>query len=269
MYESYWHLREKPFRNVPDPKYFYLAPQYEDAFVKMSYAIHEDLGGVLLTGIFGCGKTLLLNYLEKELSKERMKFIKISNPQGDRIDILRNIVRQISTLELPNKKSEIVPDYLLEIFENQLRNNIRDGIKVILTVDEAHLIKKEEVFEQLRLFLNYQTDFGFQITLILAGQPELKEKINQFRHIEQRLSLKAEFQSLNRNDVEKYIKYRLEVAGRKEEIFVPAAYQLIYEKSAGIPRRINTICDLALLKGMGQKKDKIDSGLINSVLEEF
>lgn len=269
MYEGYWGLKEKPFRNVPDPKYLYMAPQYEDAYMKMSYAICEDLGAVLLTGIFGCGKTMLLNYLEREFEKQRMKFIKLSNPQGDRIDILRNIVRQLVSHELPHTKNEIISDYLLELFESKLRDNMRDGIKTILVIDEAHLIKDEEVFEQLRLFLNYRSSFGFNITLILAGQPELKERISEFRHIEQRISLKAELKNLSREDLEGYIRHRLRVAGRAEEVFQPDVYDLIYEKSAGIPRRINTICDLALLNGMGMNKGRVDLEVMDAVFKGF
>ncbi len=269
MYEDYWKLKDRPFRNVPDVKYFYLAPQYEDAFMKISYAILEDLGAVLVTGIFGCGKTLLLNYVEKELSSQRIKFVKVSNPQGDRIDILRNIVRQVVSQELPYNKNEIMTDYMFEIFEAQIKNNMRDGIKTIIIVDEAHLIKDEDVFEELRLFLNYQTDLGFEVGLILAGQPELKEKVSHFRHIEQRVALKAELQNLNKNDTEKYIKHRLHVAGSEGEIFLPKVFNIIYENSAGIPRRVNTICDLTLLKGMGFKKEKIDAELVNLIIKEF
>lgn len=269
MYESYWKLKEKPFKNIPDPKYFYPASQYEDAFMKMSYAIFEDFSGLLLTGIFGSGKTLLLNYLEREMEEHRIKFIKVSNPQGDRIDILRNIVRQVASQELPYRKSEIISDYLLELFESKIKNYIRDGIKTVITVDEAHLIKEEEVFEQLRLFLNYHLDFGYQLTLIMAGQPELKQKVSQFRQIEQRISLQAELASLSLEELEGYINYRLKIAGAEGEIFEPGAYEAIYTQSAGIPRRINTICDLSLLRAMGLKKKKVDLEVVETVVREF
>jgi general secretion pathway protein A len=229
----------------------------------------EDLGAVLLTGVFGCGKTLLLAYLENELSKQRMKFIRVTNPQGDRLDILRNIVRQIYSEQLPLRRSDLTPDALLEIFEQTIRDNMRDGIKTIIVVDEAHLIKNEEVFEQLRLFLNYQTDLGFEVNLILAGQPELKDKVAQFRHIEQRIALHAELSSLEPSEVENYIHHRVKVAGGKPEIFSSQSIDIIADKSAGIPRRINTICDLCLLQGMGMKKKNVDEEVVNSVVKSF
>ena len=269
MYENYWGLKEKPFKNIPDPKYFYLSAQHEDAYVKITYTIIEDLGAVLLTGVFGCGKTLLLNYLEKELSKQRVKFIKVTNPQGDRVDILRNIVRQVYTEPLPLRKTDLSSDSLLEIFEQKITDNMRDGIKTVIIVDEAHLIKNEEVFEQLRLFLNYQTDFGFEVSLLLSGQPELKEKVAQFRHIEQRIALNAELGSLNKDEVNSYIRHRMKVAGGDSKVFSPEAISIIATKSAGIPRRINTICDLCLLQGMGMNKKNVDEEVVNAVIKSF
>lgn len=269
MYEDYWGLKEKPFKNIPDPKYFYLSAQHEDACMKITYTIMEDLGAALLTGVFGCGKTLLLTYLENELSKQRIKFIRVTNPQGDRLDILRNIVRQISAEPLPLRKSDLASDALLEIFEQNIKDHMRDGIKTIIVVDEAHLIKNEDVFEQLRLFLNYQADLGFEVNLILAGQPELKDKIAQFRHIEQRIALNAELGNLERDEVKNYISHRIKVAGGKSEVFSPEAVDMIASKSAGIPRRINTICDLCLLQGMGMNKKNVDEEVVNVVIKSF
>lgn len=269
MYESYWGLNERPFKNLPDPKYFFLGSQYLAALMKLEYLIRQDMGAGLLSGVFGCGKTMLINYLIRELEGERYKFLKILFPPPEQRDILTYIARSLSGKQLPLSRQELSTDVLIELIEKSLKNNLADGTKTVIIVDEAHLIKDLEALEQLRTILNFQDEKHFYLSLILSGQPEILEIISESKQLAQRIALRAHLSNLNDDETSQYIKHRLTVAGAKKEIFHEEAISLIYTYSAGIPRRINTLCDLALLNGYGLKKDKIDCEIVEIAQKEF
>jgi type II secretory pathway predicted ATPase ExeA len=269
MYEKYWKLNEKPFSNTPDPRFLYLSSQHEDALMKLTYCIIERMGCAMLTGVFGCGKTLLAKAILKELGEDKYKIAFIHNPSVSAVELLRAIVRNLKSVSLPAKADEILADPLLEMLHLILIDNMRDGRETVVFVDEAHIIQDEKIFEQLRLLLNFQQEDRFLLTLILCGQPELKERIGNLKQLEQRIAIRCHLDKMNAEDTENYIAHRLKVAGRTESIFTPEAISFIYDRSAGIPRRINRICDLALLSGFGKKLTQIDKGIVQETTEDF
>lgn len=196
MYEAYWNLKEMPFENTPDPRFLYRSSQHEEALARMHYAIQYRKGGGLVTGVFGCGKTLLVQALLDELSKDKYKTAIINNPQLDYVELLRSIVRNLKAIELPQKKTELSADYLLEVFGQILQDNARDGKETLIVIDEAHVIQDEHVFEELRLLLNFQLRERFLLTLLLVGQPELKQKVEDNKALEQRTAVKYHLQFL-------------------------------------------------------------------------
>ena len=268
MYEKYWKLKEKPFKNTPDPRFLYYSPQHDDALMKLTYTVTEGMGGGVMTGVFGCGKTIVGHALMRSLG-EKYKFAYVSNPQLAFPELLRAIVRSLNPLKLPDKRSELMTDSLLEILKDILVNNIRDGKETVVVVDEAHIIEDVEVFEALRLLLNFQTEERFLLTLLLLGQPELRAKIENIKQLEQRMAMKCHLDKLSEEETGKYIVHRLKVAEREDVIFEPSGVRFIYEHSGGIPRRINHICDLSLLSGFGKKVDRIESGLVQQVVKDF
>lgn len=265
MYEKYWGLTKKPFENTVTPEFLYFSSQHEEALCRLAYAIREKKGAALLTGGFGCGKSLLAQSLMDELSKEKFKIVTINNPQLDYLDFLRSIVRSLKAIELPQKKTELSADYLLEVLGQILENNMRNGNETVIIIDEAQLIEDKHVFEELRLLLNFQYQGRFLVTLILLGQPELKQKIDDNKQLDQRIAIKYYLDSLNQEDTTGYILHRLSVAGREEPIFTKEAIDAIYENTGGIPRRINQLCDTCLLAGFAKKLNHIDKPI---VLEE-
>lgn len=269
MYEAYWKLKEKPFNNTPDTRFLYLSHQHEDALMKLTYCIVERMGAAVLTGVFGCGKTLLGKSLLKDLGEDKYKVAFINNPQLSHTELLRSIVRSLRAESLPAVQSELMADALLEKLHNILMDNMRDGRETVVFIDEAHIIQDERVFEELRLLLNFQLEDRFLLTLILSGQPELKEKIANLKQLEQRIAIRCHLDKLNEDDTGNYILHRLKVAGRAEPIFNPDAVKFIFERTGGIPRRINRLCDLALLAGFGKKTGSIDKELVRQVTEDF
>jgi general secretion pathway protein A len=265
MYEKYWGLTKKPFENTIDPKFLYFSKKHEEALSRLAYAIREKKGAALLTGVFGCGKTLLAQALLDELSQEKYKVVIINNPQLEYVELLASIVCSLKAIELPQKKSELSAVYFLKVLEQILQNNLREGKETVIIIDEAHVIQDERVFEELRLLLNFQDRERFLLTLLLLGQPELKQRIEDIPQLEQRIAIKYHLDALTLEDTIGYIVHRIKVAGRDEAIFTKEAMESIYEYTGGIPRRINRLCDICLLAGFVKKSDQIDK---SSVAEE-
>jgi len=178
MYEKYWNLKEKPFQNTPDPRFLYLSPQHEDALMKLTYVVAQNLGCGMLTGVFGCGKTLLARVILRDLGIQKFCTAFISNPLMTAPELIRSIVRSLNPQELPEKGTELLVDPLLEKMYNILLDNMREGRENLIVVDEVHTIEDMRFFEQLRLILNFQHEDKFLLTLLLLGQPELKGKID-------------------------------------------------------------------------------------------
>ncbi len=266
MYENYWGLKEKPFQNTPNPRFLYYSPQHEEALARILYAVREGVGAATLTGVFGCGKTVLgqalINDLAGKEGSGKYKIAFITNPQLEYVELLRAIVRNLKAIELPIKKTELSADYLLEVLNNILVNNMRDGRETVIIIDEAHVIKDEKIFEELRLLLNFQLQDRFLLTLLLFGQPELAQRIEDNKQLEQRIAIKCHLDSLNLENTANYIVYRLKVAQRTEPIFTDGAIKLIYDNSGGIPRRINRLCELCLLAGFAKQAKVVDKNIV-------
>ena len=265
MYEEYWGLTEKPFENTADPRFLYYTPQHEEAFTRLSYAVNEQKGASLLTGVFGCGKTVIAQALINSLNKSKYEIAFVVNPQLSSVELLRDIVYDLGIKDnLPVLKTDI-----MHLLNERLHHNMDDGKNTVVIVDEAHLIEDELIFEELRLLLNLQYKNKFLVTLILLGQPELKEKVNNIKQLQQRISIKYHLTGLSREETAKYTLQRLEVAGSTRKIFEDQALDSIYNGSGGIPRRINQICDMALLVAMSKGQKLIDEKIINEVIEDL
>ena len=265
-YGAYWKLAAMPFQNTPDPRFLYLSSQHEEALARMLYTIQGHKGGGLITGVFGCGKTLLAQALMDKVNPANYKFAIINNPQLDPVDLLRAIVRNLKAIDLPQKKTELSADYLLETLSKILQDNMRNGQETVVIVDEAHVIKDEAVFEQLRMLLNFQLRDRFMLSLLLLGQPELKQKVEDIKPLDQRIAFKYFIDSLSLEDTAKYIQHRMEVADVKKQIFNDAAVSAVHKHAGGIPRLINNICDLCLLVGANDKVAVIDEGIVKQAV---
>jgi len=277
MYEQYWNLKEKPFQNTPDPRYLYLSPQHEDVLMKLTYTVAQGLGCGLLTGVFGCGKTLIAKVILRDLGQQRFCWSYVSNPSGSEpAELLRGILRSLSPQSLPEKKTELLIDPLLERLSNVLLDNFREGKENVIIVDEAHTIEDTRILEQLRLILNFQTEEKFLLTLLILGQPEIKAKIDALKPLSQRIPIRCHLGPLKEEEVAKYIAYRISVSkgeGSKNEdkgpLFDDKVVKVIFDYTGGIPRKINTLCDFVLLSGFAKKVTKLNPDFIKSVVKEF
>jgi len=264
MYEKYWNLKEKPFENTPDPRFLYSSPQHEEGLNRMLYVVKERKGAGLLTGVYGCGKTLLARSLMKELESSVYKVALLTNPRLDDVEMLRMIAYNLGITEPPIRKADI-----LITIERVLQNNMNDGKKTVVVIDEAHAIEDKNIFEELRLLLNYQADDKFLLTLLILGQPELKDKIDTNKQLNQRIAMRFFLEALGHSETELYVRHRMEVAGGNIELFTADALAMIHERSGGIPRRINQLCDSSLLTGYGKGCKSIDSELVQETIKSL
>lgn len=235
MYKEYWQLKEMPFENTPNPRFLYYSPQHEEGLSRMLYVVGQRKGAGMLTGVFGCGKTVLARALFDSLNKNVYQIAVINNPHLKAVELLRAIARQLGAENLPDKLTEMSSDSFLEVINNILLNNAKDGKETLVIVDEAHVIEDAEVFEELRLLLNFQDQDRFLLTILLMGQPELKERIHKNKQLVQRIAIGYHLEPLNIEEVSKYIARRLEVAGGYADIFSADATEIISLNSGGIP----------------------------------
>lgn len=259
MYESYWNLKCKPFENVPDPNFFYKSEMHEEAYIRLLYAIRNNKGAAMLSGEYGCGKTMLIRLLLAELVKEKYEIALINNPIFNSKELFQEILFEFGEEEVKHG------DNLYRELGRLLYKNFEQGKKNIIVIDEAQLIKDEMVFEALRLLLNYQLQDHNLVNLILAGQPEIREKMMSLPQFEQRLAIKFHLYPFDLDDTRNYISHRLRVAGGNEEIFTAGAIEEIYKRTMGSPRRINNLCDLCLFYGFRKNKNKLDRSEVVAV----
>ncbi len=255
MYESYWELKEKPFENTPDPRFLYFSSEHIEAFSRLIYTVDEKKGATLLTGEYGCGKTVLSRLLFEKLPSDKYNVALVTNPLLNSIELLGEICFQLD-IDLQGRapKSQILRE-----LNEYLFHNMKNGKETVVIIDEAQAIKKLSAFEELRLLLNFQLNNKFLLTLILIGQPELREIINKLKQFKQRITMQYHLNPLNMDNTDRYIHHRLKVAGVIRRIFSDEAISLIWNNSEGIPRVVNTICDTCLLMGYSEKTSEVNS----------
>ena len=264
MYEEYWGLREKPFENTPNPRFYYRSPEHEETFARMLYAIRGRKGAAVISGEYGCGKTLLGRALMQELDNERYEVAILFNPKLSALQFLKELVHQLGGNGNDNDKVR-----LMRSLHEILYANYHQGKDTVILIDEAQAIPDEEVFEEIRLLLNFQLNDRFLLTLLLVGQPELREKVAAIPQFAQRIAVQYHLKGLTPAETEKYVRHRLEIAGAYYDMFLNESYSLIHKGSGGVPRRINHICDLSLFEGLGHRAPRIGLEIIRSVLEDM
>lgn len=257
MYREHWGLKELPFENVPDPRYFYPSPEHQEALMRLFYAVNNRKGAAMLTGEIGCGKTILSRTLVQDLSADRYEVGLVANPSLPPLDFLREILYQLGVESGSMSKID-----LLHALNDAVVRNLNAGKDTVILIDEAQAIDDEATLEELRLLLNFQLNERFLLTLILIGQPELREKVGRIRQLDQRIAIKYHLGPLSLEETRKYILYRLEKAGLRREIVFPEAFTLIHRLTHGIPRDINNLCDMSLLLGFSGGARKIDPPLV-------
>jgi general secretion pathway protein A len=265
MYRDYWKLKLKPFENVPDPRFFFASPQHDEGLMRLVYSIEEKKGASMLTGGFGCGKTLLVYTLMNNMLQGKFKFAFVSNPLLSPKEMLGEILRKLGH-HTPGEHDKVD---LHQRLEDVLLQNMHNGQNTVIIIDEAHVIGNSQVLEEIRMLLNYHDSGQFLLTLLLVGQPELSEKIKMNPALSQRIAVRYVLGPLSEILVHEYMTHRLNVAGGTPDIFAPDTVALIHSLSGGIPRKINHLCDMALFIGYTRNTSGITAEIVHEAAGEI
>jgi general secretion pathway protein A len=266
MYETYFGLKENPFTLSPDPRYLYLSPQHREAMNCLIYGIGEKKGFMVVTGGIGTGKTTLCRALLAGLDGTVATAL-IFNPAISDIELLRTINQEFG-IRLVGRGTK---KRYLDALNSFLMKNFAAGRNAVLMIDEAQNLS-HSVLEQIRMLSNLETVREKLIQIILLGQPELRRLLTlpSIRQLNERITVRYDLKPLAREDVRRYIEHRLVTAGGEANgLFTPGGYALIYGLSRGVPRRINAICDRALLIAYGRDLRTIDRRLVRAAVRDI
>ena len=265
MYIEFYGLKEVPFALTPDPRYLYFTPSHTEVMANLHYGIESGRGLIVVTGEVGTGKTTLLRWMMQRLDRTVMVAY-IFNPRLSVAEFYQYLATLFNIGVWENKS-----DLLIELGK-VLESRHSRGLRTVLVVDEGHGLSTE-VLEEIRLLCNFESDTAKHLQIVLTGQPELREVLNQpnLRQLKQRVALRCEITALpNVEETAQYIASRLKVAGAaKTDIFSPGAVDYIFRCSAGIPRNINNLCDNALLNGFASNATVISRAIIEEVAATF
>jgi general secretion pathway protein A len=267
MYSSFYGFSEKPFEVTPDPKYFYSTPSHREMLASLLYGIKERRGFICFTGEVGTGKTMLISAALDRLD-ENTKVAYITNTALNFMQLLLVTLEELGIVEPGNRISKLKAIRLLNDFT--VRQLVKGG-NVVLIIDEAHNLDADSM-ENLRLLSNLETRKHKLIQIVLSGQPELDAKLGrpELRQLAQRISVRRTIQPLTEKETDSYIQHRLNVSGYTgADLFRNKARKMIFEYSWGIPRRINILCDNALLIGYALKKREIDSDCVTEAAHDL
>jgi len=247
MYEAFYGLTEKPFSLTPNPRYVFYAEHYRAALDHLLYGLHEKEGFMLLTGAVGTGKTTLCRELLENLDARQYRTALLFNPFLNGTEMLQALLTEFGCSYPPGASKKELLDRLNRFLLSQLI----DGKTCVAIFDEAQHLSPE-FLEQIRVLSNLETDKEKLLQILLVGQPELRERIQQpsLAQLDQRVSLRCTMRDLDRQETERYIFHRLNVAGAQGRIhFTDRAIRKIHEASRGVPRLISLISDRTLLAG--------------------
>ncbi len=254
MYKSFFGLNELPFSISPNPKYFYLSSHHKEALSMLRHGIMDSGGFVLFTGEVGTGKTVILRTLLNSMPEDIATAV-IYDPALPLLEMLEKICEEFG-IQIPDNAGKRA---LTDLISDFLKGLHAQGKRAVLLIDEAQLIP-DEVVEQVRLLTNIETDNKKILQVILVGQPELQEKFRQshMRQVAQRITARFHLLPLSLEEVDAYLRYRMQAAGCVQIIFSNAAVSELYRFSHGIPRIINVVADRALLAAFVDRSPKVE-----------
>ncbi|MBK7252139.1 MAG: AAA family ATPase [Gammaproteobacteria bacterium] len=265
MYLELFRLKELPFRLSPDPQFLYLSRNHSRAKAYMESTIWFTDGFVVITGEIGSGKTTIIESFLREIDRD-VVVAQINQTQVSAIEFLQSLLVQFGFQPFRMKKAE-----LLATLNGFFIEQYAAGRRVLLVVDEAQNLS-HRVLEEIRLLSGVETTKEKVLRIILAGQPELNEKLDspELVQLAQRVRLRFHLTALSPEDTRAYIQHRLDVAGAEgRQLFAEECFTEIFRYSGGVPRLINTLCDTAMMAAYGADRDFVTPEDIASAVEEL
>ncbi|MBI5195774.1 MAG: AAA family ATPase [Nitrospirae bacterium] len=261
-YLEFYKLKEHPFSNAVENKFYYNSAQHAEAIVRLKYAVDSMKGLAVVLGDIGTGKTTLARKMLDELDENQYEaaLLVVLHSSVTADWLMRKIAVQLGVENPGTGKVELLGqlyERLLEIHES--------GLKTVVLMDEVQMLQTKEIMEEFRGLLNMEAPGGKLITFIFFGLPELENVLALDEPLKQRVAVMCRLKAFTDTITEDYLKHRLKVAGCEENIFMQDAVKAVHLFSSGVPRLINTVCDNALLEGFLLKRKQIDKDVIESV----
>lgn len=263
MYLEHFGLSQKPFNQVPDPQFLYFSPNHKKAMTMLEYAVTYNVGFTVITGEIGAGKTTLIRGLLNQLPSDFVVGL-INNTHASFGELMSWI---IDAFEIPSSATDNAGRY--RDYINYVVEQHAHGKKLLLIVDEAQNLSPQAL-EELRLLSNVNIDADIFLQLILTGQPELVDKLNQPELVQfaQRIGVEFHLTALSYSETIRYVRHRMHVAGGKPGLFTYTAMAALFYYSGGVPRRINNLCDFSLVYAFADDKKVVDAELVVQMMRD-
>jgi general secretion pathway protein A len=277
-YLKHWGLREKPFEELCDTRFFFESSDHREALDRMLYIVKDrNISMGLLTGEVGSGKTLTKNVFQNSLSRHHFEVISFENSNFPFNDILYDITRRITFRDPRSMLTEADHPparndrYLLTQSLKEKVHHVASEEKrhLVIVFDEAQRMD-DSVIDDVKMLTNIASEGANFLSIFFVGQPELREKIHNLKQVDQRIFLRFHLNNLDFENTIKYIQHRLRVAGMHEgDVFTSLGYELVFRTTGGVPREINRLCKLALTFGFSQGHDEISREDIEILIEDL
>jgi general secretion pathway protein A len=270
MYEAFFGLRERPFGLTPNPRLVLVTRTHREVLANLEYALTSRQGVTLLIGEAGTGKTTMLRRavtLRAEQDANIGHVVHLSNPALTRAEFVEALANGFGLSQEASRSKTT----LLRELEDVLRKRYEHGAWSALLVDEAQSLS-DELLEEIRLLANLESDTEKLVAIVLAGQPELSERLNQWhlRQLKQRVTLRCVLDALTLQETAAYIAARIRhVGGDPGRLFARDAVLAVFERSAGIPRIVGVLCDNALLTAFALDRGQVTAELVDQVSVDF
>lgn len=265
MYKEFFGLEDNPFTLTPDPRFIVFTPSYNEVLASLYYGLENAKGLIVLTGEVGTGKTTALRWILRRLDSSVLAAY-IFNPRLSIDEFYHHVAQMLGIKDWTNKAE------LLTELGRVLEDRHQRGLRTVLIIDEAHELS-EYVLEEIRLLMNFESDNAKHLQIVLTGQPELREKLNQpnLRQLKQRVALRCKMHALpDADEIERYITERLLIAGSDQpNVFTPGAIDFIFQCSEGIPRQINNLCDNAMLSAYAAGDTVVSRAVVEEVADNL
>lgn len=269
MYERYWQLECNPFANDAHPQAFFQSASHYSSLLKLRYLVENRKAAGILAGAHGLGKTYLARMLPRHLDEASGPCVHVVYPRMSARELLCWLAVELGADRTLVGDGSGGLDRTLRAIARQLDAFAEQERHPVILVDEADLIEDVEVFQSLRLLLNFHRNQRPQFTLVLLGRPELLPQVGRNRALDDRLEMRCLLQPLTVGEIADYVSCRLAAAGADRMFFDDSAWDALEELSGGVPRRINQLCDMALLVGFSEEASLISAAHLESVAGEL
>lgn len=266
MYEAFFGFRERPFDLTPDPRFLVLTDSHREVLSNLEYGIASRKGVTVVVGEAGSGKTTLIRTVIAR-QPQRVLSVHINNPTLTRQEFVETLASKFGLSD----RAFVSKASMLEELETLLRARYARGETTVLIVDEAQSLSLE-LLEEIRLLANTETDQEKLLPVILAGQPELADRLNEqnLRQLKQRVALRCELRPMSDRETAGYIAGRIAIAGGiASQVFTREAVALMNRVSSGVPRLVSVLADNALLGGFARGQKPVSSQIVREVCADF